>query len=91
MDIRLVVGRCLTVNFAPALDRIVVNFNYQEGGRPVSLEEVLGSFLDGNGAPKESPHGVSRRGGFTFGCTLGGLEQGDGTAVPEPTVLQTVG
>ena len=32
-------------------DRIVVNFNYQEGGRPVSLEEVLGSFLDGNGAP----------------------------------------
>ena len=33
-------------------DRIVVNFNYQEGGRPVSLEEVLGSFLDGNGAPK---------------------------------------
>ena len=33
-------------------DRIVVNFNYQEGGRPVSLEEVLSSFLDGNGAPK---------------------------------------
>ena len=33
-------------------DRIVVNFNYQEGGRPVSLEEVLGSFLDGNGAPR---------------------------------------
>ena len=33
-------------------DRIVVNFNYQEGGRPVSLEEVLGSFLDGNGAPQ---------------------------------------
>ena len=32
-------------------DRIVVNFNYQEGGHPVSLEEVLGSFLDGNGAP----------------------------------------
>ncbi|MBE5038771.1 recombinase family protein [Subdoligranulum sp. DSM 109015] len=31
-------------------DRIVVNFNYQEGGRPVSLEEVLSSFLDGNGA-----------------------------------------
>ena len=27
-------------------DRIVLNFNYQEGGRPVSLEEVLGSFLD---------------------------------------------
>lgn len=72
-------------------DRIVVNFNYQEGGCPVSLEEVLGSFLDGNGAPKESPHGVSRRGGFAFGCTLGGLEQGDGTAVPEPTVLRTVG
>ena len=48
-------------------DRIVVNFNYQEGGRPVSLEEVLSSFLDGNGAPKESPHGVSRRGGFAFG------------------------
>ena len=35
-------------------DRIVVNFNYQEGGRPVSLEEVLGSFLDGNGAPKKN-------------------------------------
>ena len=35
-------------------DRIVVNFNYQEGGRPVSLEEVLSSFLDGNGAPKKS-------------------------------------
>ena len=35
-------------------DRIVVNFNYQEGGRPVSLEEVLSSFLDGNGAPKEA-------------------------------------
>ena len=34
-------------------DRIVVNFNYQEGGRPVSLEEVLGSFLDGNGAPNQ--------------------------------------
>ena len=34
-------------------DRIVVNFNYQEGGHPVSLEEVLGSFLDGNGAPKK--------------------------------------
>jgi site-specific DNA recombinase len=33
-------------------DRIVVNFNYQEGGRPVSLEEVLSSFLDGNGAPQ---------------------------------------
>jgi len=33
-------------------DRIVVNFNYQEGGRPVSLEEVLSSFLDGNGAPE---------------------------------------
>ena len=37
-------------------DRIVVNFNYQEGGRPVSLEEVLGSFLDGNGAPKNALH-----------------------------------
>lgn len=48
-------------------DRIVVNFNYQEGRRPVALEEVLGSFLDGNGAPKESPYGVSRRGGFAFG------------------------
>jgi len=34
----------------------VVNFNYQEGGRPVSLEEVLGSFLDGNGAPKNALH-----------------------------------
>ena len=33
-------------------DRIVVNFNYQEGGRPVSLEEVLSSFLNGNGAPQ---------------------------------------
>ena len=33
-------------------DRIVLNFNYQEGGRPVSLEEVLGSFLDGRGAPQ---------------------------------------
>ena len=35
-------------------DRIVVNFNYQEGGHPVSLEEVLSSFLDGNGAPKKA-------------------------------------
>ena len=35
-------------------DRIVVNFNYQEGGRPVSLEEVLSSFLDGDGAPKNT-------------------------------------
>ena len=35
-------------------DRIVVNFNYQEGGRPVSLEEVLSSFLNGNGAPQHS-------------------------------------
>lgn len=35
-------------------DRIVVNFNYQEGGRPLSLEEVLGSFLDGNGAPRRA-------------------------------------
>ena len=40
-------------------DRIVVNFNYQEGGRPVSLEEVLSSFLDGNGAPKK-PYGNVR-------------------------------
>ena len=31
--------------------RIVVNFNYREGGRTVTLEEVLGSLLDGNGAP----------------------------------------
>lgn len=36
-------------------DRIVVNFNYQEGGRPVSLEEVRSSFLDGNGAPQRTP------------------------------------
>ena len=35
-------------------DRIVVNFNYQEGSCPVSLEEVLSSFLDGNGAPKKN-------------------------------------
>ena len=35
-------------------DRIVVNFSYQEGGHPVSLEEVLSSFLDGNGAPKKA-------------------------------------
>ena len=42
-------------------DRIVVNFNYQEGGRPVSLEEVLGSFLDGNGAPKNALHESVRR------------------------------
>ena len=35
-------------------DRIVVNFNYQEGSCPVSLEEVLSSFLDGNGAPKKA-------------------------------------
>ena len=72
-------------------DRIVVNFNYQEGGRPVSLEEVLSSFLDGNGAPKASPHGVSRHGGLFLVCTLGGLEQGDGAAAPEPTVRWTVG
>lgn len=39
-------------------DRIVVNFNYQEGGRSVSLEEVLSSFLDGNGAPKKSLTGT---------------------------------
>ena len=37
-------------------DRIVVNFNYQESGRKVSLEEVLSSFLDGNGAPKNALH-----------------------------------
>ena len=42
-------------------DRIVVNFNYQEGGRPVSLEEVLSSFLDGNGAPKNALHESVRR------------------------------
>ena len=35
-------------------DRIVVNFNYQESGRKVSLEEVLSSFLDGNGAPQKA-------------------------------------
>ena len=40
-------------------DRIVVNFNYQEGGRPVSLEEVLSSFLDGNGAPKNAATNVA--------------------------------
>ena len=40
-------------------DRIVVNFNYQESGRKVSLEEVLSSFLDGNGAPKK-PYGNVR-------------------------------
>ena len=71
-------------------DRIVVNFNYQEGGRPVSLEEVLGSFLDGNGAPKTALRDVPPWGLF-FGCTLGGLEQGDGAAAPEPTVRWTVG
>src|SRR5699024_529677 len=41
-------------------DRIVVNFNYQEGGRPVSLEEVLSSFLDGNGAPEAALRKVNR-------------------------------
>lgn len=45
-------------------DRIVVNFNYQEGGRPVSLEEVLGSFLDGNGAPEKAPCRYVRQGAF---------------------------
>ena len=40
-------------------DRIVVNFNYQEGGRPVSLEEVLSSFLDGNGAPRKAATNVA--------------------------------
>lgn len=40
-------------------DRIVVNFNYQEGGRPVSLAEVLGSFLDGNGAPQKTATNVA--------------------------------
>ena len=42
-------------------DRIVVNFNYQEGGRPVSLEEVLSSLLDGNGAPKYALQEIAAR------------------------------
>lgn len=40
-------------------DRIVVNFNYQESGRKVSLEEVLSSFLDGNGAPEKAATNVA--------------------------------
>ena len=47
-------------------DRIVVNFNYQEGGRPVSLEEVLSSFLDGNGAPQNTSHEAA--GYFFIAC-----------------------
>lgn len=42
-------------------DRIVVNFNYQESGRKVSLEEVLSSFLDGNGAPKYALQEIAAR------------------------------
>ncbi len=67
-------------------DRIVVNFNYQEGGRPVSLEEVLSSFLDGNGAPKNA---FTRKCRAFFlllyfkkarsGAPSGILEQGGGT------------
>ena len=34
-------------------DRIVVNFNYPEGGHPVSLEEVLSSLLDGKWCTKK--------------------------------------
>ena len=59
-------------------DRIVVNFNYQEGGRTVTLEEVLGSFLDGNGAPKTALHSVqgcffvaASRDVTTFRCAIG--------------------
>ena len=37
-------------------DHIVLNFNYKEGGRPVSLEQVLGSFLDEHVAPKYALH-----------------------------------
>ena len=47
-------------------DRIVVNFNYQEGGRPVSLEEVLSSLLDGNGAPQNTSHEAA--GYFFIAC-----------------------
>ena len=55
-------------------DRIVVNFNYQESGRKVSLEEVLSSFLDGNGAPKNALHESVRR-FFVDLLTLSASEQ----------------
>ena len=48
-------------------DRIVVNFNYQEGGRPIPLEEVHGSFLDGNGVPPQNHPDLFPR-GDRFGC-----------------------
>lgn len=35
-------------------DHIVINFNYQEGGRMVTLKEVRGSDLDGDGAPEKT-------------------------------------
>lgn len=50
-------------------DRIVVNFNYQEGGRPIPLEEVHGSFLDGNGVPPQNHPDLFPR-GDRFGCFL---------------------
>ena len=69
-------------------DRIVVNFNYQEDGRPVSLEEVLSSLLDGNGALKNALHESVGRFLLLFFkkaqsvVPLGILEQGGGTQVP---------
>lgn len=35
-------------------DHLVINFNYQEGGRMVTLKEVRGSDLDGDGAPEKT-------------------------------------
>ena len=36
-------------------DRVVLNFNFKENAKTVSLREVLGSSADGNGPPKQKP------------------------------------
>ena len=45
-------------------DRVVLNFNFKENAKTVSLREVLGSSADGNGPPKQKPEATGP--GFCF-------------------------
>ena len=45
-------------------DRVVLNFNFKENAKTVSLREVLGSSADGNGPPKHTHPNFSGLGAF---------------------------
>src|SRR5699024_8856378 len=47
-------------------DRVVLNFNFKEHTKTVTLREVLGSSADGNGLPEQKPEATGP--GFLF-CT----------------------